>query len=50
MLFRSYVFSRLQIFDKLSSGTQIIILTVVLASIAAILFPIKEQDGEENEV
>ena len=46
----SYVFSRLQIFDKLSSGTQIIILTVVLASIAAILFPIKEQDGEENEV
>lgn len=45
----SYIFSRLQAFKNISSGTQIIILTVVLASIAAILFPIREQDGEKNE-
>ena len=44
----SYIVSRFQIFGNISSGIQIIILTVVLAAIAAVLFPIKEQDGEEN--
>lgn len=44
----SYVTSRLEVFASISSGTQIIILTIVLAGIAAILFPVKEQDGEES--
>lgn len=35
----SYLASRLTIFSSISSGTKTIILTVVIASVAAILFP-----------
>ncbi len=45
----SYIVSRLEVFKALSSGIRIIILTVALASLAAILFPIKEEAGEEVE-
>jgi len=38
----SYLASRLPVVKELSSGTRIIILTVVIASACAILFPIKE--------
>lgn len=38
----SYAVSRLPLFANISSGTVIIILTVLVAGIAAVLFPIKE--------
>ena len=44
----SYLVSRLELFGDISSGTQIIILTLVIAGLAAILFPVKEEDGEES--
>jgi predicted branched-subunit amino acid permease len=39
----SYIATKLSWFDKLSSGTIIIILTVIIAGAAAFLFPIKEE-------
>lgn len=39
----SYIVTKLSWFDKLSSGTIIILLTVIIAGAAAILFPIKEE-------
>lgn len=38
----SFAFSKLSWFDRMSSGMKIILLTVVIAGIAAILFPVKE--------
>lgn len=40
----SFAFYRIPVFDALSSGTKTIILTVVIALIAAVLFPIKEDE------
>ncbi len=40
----SYIFSRFSLFDGISSGTKTIILTVVISSAAAILFPRKDSD------
>ncbi len=40
----SFAFYRIPVFDALSSGTKTIILTVVIALIAAILFPVKEDE------
>jgi len=42
----SFVCSKLSIFAALSSGMKIIILTVVIAGTAAILFPIKEDEHD----
>ncbi len=42
----SFLFSKLSIFAALSSGMKIIILTVAIAFIAAILFPIKEDEHD----
>ena len=42
----SYVFS-LPIFDAISSGIKIILLTVVISLAAALIFPIKEEKGNE---
>lgn len=42
----SFIVYRLPIFDFISSGMKIIILTVVIAFAFAILFPIKEEDDE----
>jgi predicted branched-subunit amino acid permease len=42
----SYVFS-LPIFDAISSGIKIILLTVVISLTAALIFPIKEEKGNE---
>ena len=44
----SYLVSRLELLGNISSGTQIIILTLVIAGLAAILFPVKEGEGEES--
>lgn len=40
----SYIFSRVSLFDGISAGTKTIILTVVISSAAAILFPRKDSD------
>lgn len=41
----SYLFNTLAWFDGISSGMKIIILTVVISLGAALLFPLKEEDG-----
>ena len=40
----SYIFSRLPVISDISSGIRTIILTVAIAGIAAILFPVKEEN------
>lgn len=42
----SYISSRCPLFDGISSGTKIIIITVVISSIAAIAFPRKDEEQE----
>lgn len=42
----SFLFSRLPMLRSVSSGVQIIILTVVISGIAAILFPVQEESDE----
>ena len=41
----SYLFSVIPLFDSISSGVQIIILTVVISAIAAIVHPVKEDEN-----
>lgn len=41
-MFASFLFARIPIFDTLSSGVRIIILTVVISGVAAIVFPIPD--------
>jgi predicted branched-subunit amino acid permease len=45
----SYIFSELAIFSKISSGTGIIILTVVISSLAALFLPIREEEDDTHE-
>lgn len=45
-MFASTLFSYLPVIGQISSGFQIMILTIVIAGAAALLFPVKE-DGEE---
>lgn len=42
----SFAFAKLPLLKDISSGFRIIILTLVIAGVAAILFPIKEDKGE----
>ena len=42
----SFAFYKISVFDALSSGTKTIILTVVIALIAAIVFPVKEENKD----
>lgn len=44
----SFLFAKLPIFASISSGMKTIILTVVIAGIAAILFPVKEDEEDES--
>ena len=41
----SYLFSKLALTASISPGIRTIILTVVIAGIAAILFPVREEEG-----
>ncbi len=43
----SFAFSKLPFLSSLSSGIRVIILTVIIALAAAILFPVKEEDNGE---
>ena len=40
----SYIFSTLSVLKGISSGIKIMILTVIIATVAAILFPVKEEN------
>lgn len=42
----SYIFSTLSVFKGISSGIKIMILTVIIATVASILFPVKEENHE----
>ena len=42
----SYIFSTLSVFKGISSGIKIMILTVIIATVAAILFTVKEENHE----
>ena len=44
----SFAFAKIPLFDKISDGIKIIILTVVISLGAAILFPIREESKEES--
>lgn len=44
----SFIVSKLSFFSNISTGTQIIILTIAISAIAAILFPISELGGEND--
>jgi predicted branched-subunit amino acid permease len=46
-MFMSLVFAKIAVFTHISAGFKIIILTVLIAGVAALLFPIKEEAGEE---
>lgn len=46
----SYIFNTLKIFDGISSGVKIMILTVVIALGAAILFPVNDSDDNVNNL
>ena len=45
----SYIANYLPYVCNLSDATRIILLTVILASVAAILFPIKQEEKAHNE-
>lgn len=42
----SFAFTKIQFVSSLSSGIRVIILTVVIALVAAVLFPVKEEENE----
>lgn len=44
----SYAFTVLPLISSLSSGTRTIILTVAISALAAILFPVKQEEGAEG--
>lgn len=44
----SLLFTKLPVLDSISSGVKIILLTVVIAGIAAALFPVKEEGSHEG--
>ncbi len=44
----SYVFSTLQVFAAVSSSLKVIILTVVISLLAAVLFPVKEEEANAD--
>ncbi len=46
-MFASLLFTYLPVLKKIPSGFQIIILTVVIAGVAAVLFPLKAENTEE---
>ena len=46
--FMSFVCTRLPVVRDIASGTRIIILTVIIALIFAVLFPVKEENGNES--
>lgn len=46
----SFVFAKLPVVSFLSGGTRTIILTVLLSVAAALIFPVKDEKGEDSDV
>jgi predicted branched-subunit amino acid permease len=46
----SFIFHQLSIFSGITSGVKIIILTIVISLAAALLFPVKEEKKEKEQV
>lgn len=46
----SFVFTKVPPLSRLSSGNRIILLTVLIAGVAAFAFPVKDEDTPESEV
>lgn len=44
----SFAFDKIALLEKISSGMRVIIITILVSSIFAVLFPIKETNLEEN--
>lgn len=44
----SFIVSKMPFFDNISTGTRIIILTIMIAGIAALLFPVSEKEGAND--
>lgn len=44
----SYIFTKLPLVSSLSAGIRTILLTVIIAGAAAILFPVKEEENHES--
>lgn len=46
----SYIFSKLALTSAISPGIRTIILTVIIAGIAAVLFPVKEEESSHGSI
>jgi len=44
----SYLFTKLPLFSQISEGVKLILLTVLIAGAAAVLFPVKEEEKNET--
>lgn len=44
----SFLISEIKIFSKITAGTKIIILTIILSSLFAIIFPVKDENEEKK--
>lgn len=44
----SYAFSKINLLSKISEGMRVIILTVIIAGVCAALFPVKEDEADEQ--
>jgi predicted branched-subunit amino acid permease len=44
----SYLFTKLPLFSRISGGVKLILLTVLIAGAAAVLFPVKEEGKDES--
>ena len=44
----SFAFAKIPVISEISSGMRVIILTVVISLVCAVLFPVNDEEGEEN--
>ena len=45
----SFLFTKIPVIKNISSGMKVIILTVVISGVAAVLFPLPDEEKEEEE-
>ena len=45
----SFLFTKIPVIKNVSSGMKVIILTVVISGVAAVLFPIPDENAEDEE-
>ena len=44
----SFAFAKIPVISEISSGMRVIILTVVISLVCAVIFPVNDEEGEEN--